>query len=127
MNLKNFLSRGINYFPFAKGLKSQKLIIDIILSLASTSIIKLRGLILAPVISYFCGLEWYGAWVLVYSLSRYALPFSTLMLFNAIVRFFPEEKLKDEIYLFSILNTLVHKESLCCYQERKQLNKCLQA
>lgn len=114
MNLKNLLSRGINYFPFAKGLKSQKLIIDIILSLASTSIIKLRGLILAPVISYFCGLEWYGAWVLVYSLSRYALPFSTLMLFNAIVRFFPEEKLKDEIYLFSILNTLVISTIITC-------------
>lgn len=115
MNLKNFLSRGINYFPFVRGLKSQKLIIDIILSLASTSIIKLRGLILAPVISYFCGLEWYGAWVLIYSLSRYALPFSTLMLFNAIVRFFPEEKeLKDEIYLFSIFNTLVLSLIIAC-------------
>lgn len=115
MNLKNLLSRVINFFPFVTKLKSQKLIIDIILNLASTSIIKLRGLILAPVISYFCGLEWYGAWVLIYSLSRYALPFSTLMLFNAIVRFFPEEKeLKNEIYLFSILNTLVISVIISC-------------
>lgn len=107
MNFKSLLSSGINYFPFVRRLKSQKLIVDIIWNLASISIIKLRGLILAPVISYFCGIEWYGAWVLIYSLSRYALPFSTLMLFNAIVRFFPEEKeLKNEIYLFSLLNTL---------------------
>ena len=92
MKLNNLLSRGVSRISNVRNLKSRKLIIDVIWNTASTGVIKLRGLILVPVITYFCGIEWYGAWVLIYSLTRYALPFSTLLLPNAIVRFFSEEE-----------------------------------
>lgn len=109
MKLNNLLSRGISRISNVRKLKSRKLIVDIIWNTASTGIIKLRGFILAPVISYFCGLEWYGAWVLIYALTRYTLPFSTLLLPNAIVRFFLEEKeIRDEIYSFCLLSTFVY-------------------
>lgn len=115
MNLNNLLSRGINSVSFLRKLKSKKLIVDIIWNITSTSIIKLRGFILAPVISYFCGLEWYGAWVLIYSLIRYAIPFSTLLLPNALVRFFPEEKeFKDEIYFFCFLSVFFYSAIISC-------------
>lgn len=110
MKLNNFLSRGISYISNVRKLKSQKLLIDVIWNTASSGIVKLRGFIIAPVISYYCGLEWYGAWVLIYSLTRYALPFSTLILFNAIVKFFPEEDEaeRDKIYAFCFLNVFLY-------------------
>lgn len=109
MKLNNLLSRGISYVSSVRRLKSHKLIIDVLWNTVSVSIVKLRGFILAPVISYFCGLEWYGAWVLTYSLTRYTLPFTTLMLPNAIVRFFcEEEEIKDKIYIFCFINIFLY-------------------
>lgn len=55
-------------------------------------------------------IRWYGAWVLIYAVTSYASILGTLMLSNAIVRFFPEEK--DFKKTFALLLSLVISISL---------------
>jgi O-antigen/teichoic acid export membrane protein len=77
-----------------------KLIKDISWDTAAVLITKLKGFILILVISHYVGVHWYGAWSLIYSLSSYAILIATLMLPNAIVRYFPEEKEINHIFVF---------------------------
>ncbi len=98
------LLKQINGLPYRFRLS--KVSKDVAWSSLASIIVKIRGIILISVIGHFIGVNWYGAWSLIFTFSSYATILATLMLSNAIVRFFPEEgdnKNNFFTFIFSIV------------------------
>ena len=76
-----------------------KLAQDLSWNTVASVVVKFRGLVLITIISNLVGIEWYGAWALVAAMITYAQQLTTLALSNAVVRFFPEERDSDAVFL----------------------------
>lgn len=87
--------------------KASRLTSGMLWSTGANIIIKLRGFLIVILISQHIGIEWYGAYSLIYALASYGVIISTLSLPNAVIRFLPEEPQGSNIFVFVfVLTTL---------------------
>lgn len=96
-----------------KQVKSGKDLIDVLWTTGASVLVKLRGVLQIFVISQLAGIDWYAAYALIFALSTYTNVLGTLMLPDAIVRFFPAELEVDRDRLFLFFSGLVLALSLC--------------
>lgn len=95
-------------------LKTSRIVSGVFWSAGANVIIKVRGFLIVILISRFVGIEWFGAYSLIYALASYGSIIATLSLPNAAVRFLPEEPEGSNIFillfvlisLFSLFVTL---------------------
>jgi len=90
--------------------QSKKFSGDLAWTTSASIAVKFQGFILIILLGRMVGVEWYGAWTLTFAVTSYLTVITTMMLPNAMVRFFPGESETFTptifLFLFSIVATL---------------------